>query len=218
MLRAAATDELTSRRGRARARDSTAVRGRDRRRGSARRARRRRRHLGRRDQDLAGRATSASWPSSASPTSARTGIPRPRTRPRELAELGLSWHFIGQIQSNKAARIAGVRRRRALGRLGPARAPAQRRGARTTTAAVDCLVQVSLDPERRAPVAEVSAPTQAGEVAAAIDACGAAAAARRDGRRAAWWRRRRGVPSCSPRCSADCCVGLPRRRRSCRRA
>jgi pyridoxal phosphate enzyme (YggS family) len=61
------------------------------------------------------------------------------------ADLGLTWHFIGSIQSNKAAAIAGysdvvesVDRVKLVGPLD--------RGADDRGRAVDCLIQVSLDP------------------------------------------------------------------------
>jgi pyridoxal phosphate enzyme (YggS family) len=61
------------------------------------------------------------------------------------ADLGLSWHFIGSIQSNKAAAIAGysdvvesVDRVKLVGPL--------ERGAHEHDREVGCLVQVSLDP------------------------------------------------------------------------
>lgn len=61
------------------------------------------------------------------------------------ADLGLEWHFIGSIQSNKAAAIAGysavvesVDRLKLVGALD--------RGAEQAGRAVECLVQVSLDP------------------------------------------------------------------------
>jgi pyridoxal phosphate enzyme (YggS family) len=61
------------------------------------------------------------------------------------ADLGLSWHFIGSVQSNKAAAVAAysdvvesVDRQKLVAPLG--------RGATARDAVVDCLVQVSLDP------------------------------------------------------------------------
>ena len=61
------------------------------------------------------------------------------------ADLGLSWHFIGSIQSNKAAAVAtysamveSVDRAKLVASLD--------RGARKSDRVVDCLVQVSLDP------------------------------------------------------------------------
>ena len=61
------------------------------------------------------------------------------------ADLGLSWHFIGSIQSNKAAAVAGysdvvesVDRVKLVAGLS--------RGAGARGRALDCLVQVSLDP------------------------------------------------------------------------
>lgn len=63
----------------------------------------------------------------------------------ETADLGLCWHFIGTLQSNKAAAVAryadvveSVDRRKLLAGLSRG---AQERGRR-----LDCLVQVSLDP------------------------------------------------------------------------
>lgn len=64
---------------------------------------------------------------------------------RECADLDLRWHFVGGLQSNKAAAVAryadvveSVDRAKLLGGLS--------RGARERGAVVDCLVQVSLDP------------------------------------------------------------------------
>jgi pyridoxal phosphate enzyme (YggS family) len=61
------------------------------------------------------------------------------------ADLGLTWHFIGSIQSNKAAAVAtysdvveSVDRPKLVGPLD--------RGAHERGRPVDCLVQVSLDP------------------------------------------------------------------------
>jgi pyridoxal phosphate enzyme (YggS family) len=66
-----------------------------------------------------------------------------------LADLDLTWHFIGQIQSNKAPRIArysdvvhSVDSIRVAHRLNA--------GAHGSGRVVDCLVQVSLDPEEAA--------------------------------------------------------------------
>lgn len=62
----------------------------------------------------------------------------------ELASRGLRWHFVGRLQSNKAAHVAGyadvvhsVDRARLVAPLG--------RGAREGGRPLDCLVQVSLD-------------------------------------------------------------------------
>lgn len=64
----------------------------------------------------------------------------------ECADLGLAWHFIGSIQSNKAAAIAAyadvvesVDRLKLVGALD--------RGAQEAGRTVDCLLQVSLDPD-----------------------------------------------------------------------
>lgn len=65
-------------------------------------------------------------------------------RTAELAGLGVTWHFVGQVQSNKAARIAAyadvvhsVDSVRVAQRLNS--------GAHQYERSVDCLVQVSLD-------------------------------------------------------------------------
>ncbi|MCW2759452.1 MAG: YggS family pyridoxal phosphate-dependent enzyme [Nocardioidaceae bacterium] len=64
----------------------------------------------------------------------------------ELADLGLRWHFIGSLQSNKAAAVAAyadvvqsVDRAKLLSGLG--------RGAQQRDAVLDVTVQVDLDPE-----------------------------------------------------------------------
>ena len=63
----------------------------------------------------------------------------------ECADLGLTWHFIGGLQSNKAAAVASyadvvesVDRAKLVGGL--------QRGAHDRSHPVDCLLQVSLDP------------------------------------------------------------------------
>lgn len=88
-----------------------------------------------------------------------------------LADLDLVWHFIGQIQSNKAARIAAyadlvhsVDSTRLAGRLDT--------GAHHADRYLDCLVQVSLDPAEAAVGRGGAAADRAGEVAAAIAAAG----------------------------------------------
>ncbi len=64
----------------------------------------------------------------------------------ECTDLGLAWHFIGALQSNKAAAVAAyadvvqsVDRPKVVIGLGA--------GARQRGVEVDCLVQISLDPE-----------------------------------------------------------------------
>ena len=63
----------------------------------------------------------------------------------ECADLGLRWHFVGGLQSNKAAAVAGyadvvesVDRRKLVRRLDD--------GAHDRSHPLDCLIQVSLDP------------------------------------------------------------------------
>ena len=121
--------------------------------------------------------TYACSPSSASPTWGRTGTRRPRPRRAECADLGLRWHFIGGLQSNKAAAVAAyadvvesVDRAKLVGAARP-RAPT------SAAAPSTCLVQVSLDPPgrgrpRRAPTRPTS-PALADAVEAA-GSCGCA--------------------------------------------
>lgn len=85
----------------------------------------------------------------------------------ECADLGLRWHFIGSIQSNKAAAVAGyadvvesVDRMKLVGPLS--------RGAQEGGRDVECLVQVSLDPVPSAGRGGVG-PDQVEELAAAIE-------------------------------------------------
>jgi len=85
------------------------------------------------------------------------------------ADLGLSWHFIGSIQSNKAAAVAAysdvvesVDRLKLVGGLS--------RGAAERGRALDCLVQVSLDPPGsagRGGAAPADVPALAAAIAAA---------------------------------------------------
>jgi pyridoxal phosphate enzyme (YggS family) len=85
------------------------------------------------------------------------------------ADLGLSWHFIGSIQSNKAAAIAGysdvvesVDRTKLVAALD--------RGAAERGRVVDCLVQVSLDPpgaEGRSGAVPAAVPDVAAAIASA---------------------------------------------------
>jgi pyridoxal phosphate enzyme (YggS family) len=69
---------------------------------------------------------------------------------RDCADLGLRWHFIGGLQSNKAAAVAGyadvvesVDRPKLLKGLS--------KGAHERSSVLDCLVQVSLDPADAGP-------------------------------------------------------------------
>jgi pyridoxal phosphate enzyme (YggS family) len=87
----------------------------------------------------------------------------------ETADLGLTWHFIGGLQSNKAAAVAAyadvvesVDRAKLVGRL---EAGAAQRGA---DAAIDVLLQVSLDPPDRAGRAGVD-PAELADLAARVE-------------------------------------------------
>jgi pyridoxal phosphate enzyme (YggS family) len=86
----------------------------------------------------------------------------------ELVDLRLTWHFIGGLQSNKAAAVAqyadvvqSVDRAKLVGGLS--------RGAHQRDRTVDCLVQVDLDPEPQ-PGRGGCAPADVAELAAAVDA------------------------------------------------
>jgi pyridoxal phosphate enzyme (YggS family) len=85
----------------------------------------------------------------------------------ECAGLDLTWHFIGGLQSNKAAAVASyaavvesVDRRKLVGPLS--------RGAHQHARAVDVLLQVSLDPPGRAGRAGAE-PSALADLAAAVD-------------------------------------------------
>jgi pyridoxal phosphate enzyme (YggS family) len=96
---------------------------------------------------------------------------------RDLGVLGLRWHFVGQLQTNKAHSVAGyadvvhsVDRVRLVGALDS--------GAAKHDRVIDALVQVDLDPgaDHGAPGTEAAArrggvaPARAEEVCAAIEA------------------------------------------------
>lgn len=92
------------------------------------------------------------------------------TKAAQCADLGLCWHFIGGLQSNKAAAVAryadvveSVDRAKLVRRLDE--------GAHGRPHAVDCLLQVSLDP----PGADGRSGADTGDLAglaAAVDECG----------------------------------------------
>lgn len=132
---------------------------------------------GRRADDVTLIVVTKTWPASDIRILAELGVtdvgenrhPEAEDKARELAETDLRWHFIGQIQSNKAARIAGyadvvhsVDSVRLAHRLDS--------GAQHHDRRLDCLVQVSLDPEQASAGRGGVAPDAAGEVASAIDA------------------------------------------------
>jgi pyridoxal phosphate enzyme (YggS family) len=88
----------------------------------------------------------------------------------ECADLGLSWHFIGSVQSNKSAAIAryadvveSVDRLKLVAGLD--------RGAEEAGRVLDCLVQVSLDPPGRDGRSGAD-PAQVPALAAAIEEAG----------------------------------------------
>ncbi|QNN53085.1 YggS family pyridoxal phosphate-dependent enzyme [Nocardioides mesophilus] len=83
----------------------------------------------------------------------------------ECADLGLRWHFVGSLQSNKAAAVAAyadvvesVDRAKLL--------PGLSRGAHQRGRVLDCLVQVNLDPDEGAGSARGgAAPREVGALA-----------------------------------------------------
>ncbi len=104
----------------------------------------------------------------------------------ECADLDLVWHYIGGLQSNKAAAVARYADVvESLDRLKLVRG--LDRGAAERGSPLDVLVQVSLDP----PGAEHRAGAEPDDVPAlaeAVEASRAPAPARADGRRARWAR------------------------------
>ena len=88
----------------------------------------------------------------------------------ECSDLDLQWHFIGGLQSNKAAAVAAyasvvesVDRRKLVGPLS--------RGAHQRSHPVDVLLQVSLDPPEREGRSGAD-PADLAELAAAVDEAG----------------------------------------------
>ncbi len=88
----------------------------------------------------------------------------------ECADLDLRWHFIGGLQSNKAAAVAryadvveSVDRVKLVGRLND--------GAHERSHAVDCLLQVSLDPPDAAGRSGAD-PSDLAALAAAVEQAG----------------------------------------------
>ena len=88
----------------------------------------------------------------------------------ECADLDLQWHFIGGLQSNKAAAVASyaavvesVDRRKLVGPLS--------RGAHQRSHPVDVLLQVSLDPPEREGRSGAD-PADLADLAAAVDEAG----------------------------------------------
>jgi pyridoxal phosphate enzyme (YggS family) len=99
--------------------------------------------------------------------------PEARDKRAECADLPLRWHFIGGLQSNKAAAVASYADVvESVDR--PKLVPALAKGARERSdagQAVDCLLQVSLDPPGRAGRAGAD-PPDLGDLADAVEAAG----------------------------------------------
>lgn len=94
-----------------------------------------------------------------------------RAKNAECADLELAWHFVGGLQSNKAAAVASyadvvesVDRTKLVTGL--------QRGAHDRSRPVDCLVQVGLDPEGSSDSRAGADPDRLDVVAAAIDEAG----------------------------------------------
>jgi len=86
----------------------------------------------------------------------------------ECAGLGLAWHFVGQVQTNKARSVARYASCvHAVDRPGLVAALSRAAGERAVP--LDCLVQVSLDPVEASAGRGGAAPDAVEEVAAAID-------------------------------------------------
>jgi pyridoxal phosphate enzyme (YggS family) len=98
--------------------------------------------------------------------------PEAEHKAAELDDLDLTWHFIGQIQSNKAPRIA--RYANVVHSVDSARlAHRLNAGAHQGDRTLDCLVQVTLDPEDGREHRGGVSGAGIEEVAAAIDSAGA---------------------------------------------
>jgi pyridoxal phosphate enzyme (YggS family) len=133
--------------------------------------------VGRRREDVVLVVVTKTWPQSDVRILHELGVrdvgenrhPEAETKALALGDLGLTWHFIGQIQSNKAPRIAAysdvvhsVDSIRLAQRLNA--------GAHGQGRVVDCFVQVSLDPEaEHARGRGGAASNDVSEVAHAID-------------------------------------------------
>jgi pyridoxal phosphate enzyme (YggS family) len=133
--------------------------------------------VGRRRQDVELVVVTKTWPASDIAALHDLGVrdigesrhAEAETKALALADLGLRWHFIGQIQSNKAPRIAGyadvvhsVDSVRLAQRLNA--------GAHGNGRTVDCFVQVSLDPDvEHARGRGGAAPGDVDEIARAVD-------------------------------------------------
>jgi PLP dependent protein len=96
--------------------------------------------------------------------------PEARDKCAECADLALRWHFIGALQSNKAAAVGSYADVvESLDR--PKLVQALDRGAHQRGHSVDVLLQVSLDPPERAGRAGAD-PAELPSLAAAVDAAG----------------------------------------------
>jgi PLP dependent protein len=85
----------------------------------------------------------------------------------ECAELGLRWHFIGGLQSNKAAAVGAYADVvESLDRL--KLVAALQRGAQQRRCAVDCLLQVSLDEPSSTGARSGASPSELGALATAV--------------------------------------------------
>jgi len=89
----------------------------------------------------------------------------------ELIDLSLIWHFVGQVQSNKATRIAAYAE--VVHSVSSARVAARLNvGAQRLDNSIDCLVQISLDADGSASGRGGVPPEEVTGVAAAVEAAG----------------------------------------------
>jgi pyridoxal phosphate enzyme (YggS family) len=90
---------------------------------------------------------------------------------RECADLGLRWHFVGGLQSNKAAAVASyadVVESVDRGKL----IPGLNQGAHERSRAVDCLLQVTLDPPGSTAGRSGADPARLPELATQVEGAG----------------------------------------------
>ena len=125
----------------------------------------------------------------------------------DCADLGLRWHFIGGLQSNKAAAVASyadvvesVDRVKLVAGL--------QRGAHDRSHPVDCLLQVSLDPADASGRSGVDA-GRTGRARGRGGGARDAPAARSDGGGAAWATTRSRRSGDWPRCAPTFVAGRP---------
>jgi pyridoxal phosphate enzyme (YggS family) len=134
-------------------------------------------HVGRAPEDVSLVVVTKTWPSDDVRRLCDLGVTdfgenrvqEAESKAAQLTDLPISWHFIGQIQSNKAPRVAGfaafvhsVDSVKVATRLGS--------GAERGNRSVRCLVQLNLDPVDRAAGRGGASSASIDEVASAVEA------------------------------------------------